>query len=509
MVSNNFYALLRHRFSSRPRKAAVQTPFDHPFSYAELDYYSSYYAQAFLELGIRTGDRIVVQIDKSPYALLLYLACLRSGLIYVPLNTAYPDPELDYFLGDAQPALFICRPHREEDAKRLAMRHSIPHIYTMDTAGLGSWATYCADAINRIDTFVETPVSVNDGAVMLYTSGTTGRPKGAVLSHGNLAANGLALQQAWGFTAQDVLLHALPIFHAHGLLVACHCVWLSGSTMILLPQFDVETVIKYIPHATVLMGVPTYYTRLLAHPDLNESLCQNMRLFISGSAPLRADTFKHFQKRTGHAILERYGMSETGMNLSNPLNGERIAGSVGMPLPGVSIRIVDEQHQEVATGVVGHLWVKGAHVFQGYWQQPAKTAESFTADGYFITGDLARREPNGYITLVGREKDVIITGGYNVYAAEVERCLEEQPGVLEAAVIGIPHTDFGETVIAFVVREANTVNTELLTEKMLIETIKTQLANYKVPKRIVFCQELPRNAMGKVQKQRLREQLIS
>lgn len=371
-------------------------------------------------------------------------------------------------------------------------------VHTLDDRGGGTLLEASGAVAPE---FPIAPCQPDDLAAILYTSGTTGRPKGAMITHGNLAANGLTLHQAWGWQPGDVLLHALPIYHAHGLFVACHCALLNGSKILFLPGFDAATVLAGLPRATVFMGVPTYYTRLLAHPGFTREICRGMRLFISGSAPLLASTFEAFQVRTGQAILERYGMTETEMNTSNPLRGDRIAGTVGLPLPGVTVRLVDDQERDVPVGAVGQLLVRGRNVFPGYWRLPEQTAQEFTADGWFKTGDLGRQDARGYITLVGRAKDLIITGGLNVYPKEVEACLDALEGVLESAVIGLPHPDFGEAVAAVVVRAPGRA---AVTEAALIDRIKGELAGFKIPKRIFFTDHLPRNAMGKVQKNVLR-----
>lgn len=502
-MNANLYALLVQRFSSKTAELAIETRDGQRYTYADLDRESARFARMLRqELGLAQGERVAVQVEKSPQALFLYLACLRAGLVYLPLNTGYPRPELEYFLRDAQVKVFVCSPPLQALANELAETCGITHIFTLDADGKGSWMDGCRDVK---PTFATVPCAADDLAALLYTSGTTGRPKGAMLSHGNLAANGLTLHRIWGWREGDVLLHALPLFHAHGLFVACHCALLNASSMLFLPKFEAADVLACLPRATVFMGVPTYYTRLLSEPGFDRECCRKLRLFISGSAPLLDQTFQAFQQRSGHAILERYGMTETGMNTSNPLVGERRAGTVGQPLNGVTARIVDEAFNEVGIDQVGRLLVKGDNVFKGYWRQTEKTAEAFTADGYFITGDLATRSGDGYITLVGRSKDLIITGGYNVYPKEVERCIDALDGVVESAVIGLPHADYGESVAAVVVRDASG---ETLTEAFLIEWLKTRLASYKVPKAIRFLDALPRNAMGKVQKNRLRDYLL-
>jgi malonyl-CoA/methylmalonyl-CoA synthetase len=383
--------------------------------------------------------------------------------------------------------------------RELARPLGLLHVYSLDADGQGTLTEACRPVDGDYDV---RDVAPDDTAVLLYTSGTTGRPKGAMLTHANLATNALALHRAWGWRPDDVLLHALPLFHIHGLFVACHCVLLNGTRMILLPKFDVAAVMQSLPRATVFMGVPTFYTRLLANQDFGRETCRHMRLFTSGSAPLLTQTFEEFRARTGHEILERYGMTETGMNTSNPLDGPRRPGTVGRPLPGVSLRIVNDSDETLPTGEVGQIQVKGANVFKGYWRQPEKTAEEFTADGYFRTGDLARLNDDGYVSIVGRAKDLIISGGLNIYPREIESYLDKIDGLLESAVIGVPHPDFGEAVIAVVVRNPEGAN---LTEAGVITALKNRIAGFKVPKRVFFVPELPRNTMGKVQKNLLRE----
>jgi malonyl-CoA/methylmalonyl-CoA synthetase len=451
-------------------------------------------------------------VDKSPEALMLYLATLRAGLVFVPLNTAYQRAELDYFLRDAAPAVFVCTPQREPELRPLAHAAGVAHVVTLGDDRSGSLLQAAA---SHADGFATAPRAAHDLAAILYTSGTTGRSKGAMLSHGNLAANALVLDEFWGFKEEreagghDVLLHALPLFHVHGLFVASHAALLAGAPMLFLPKFDARRVMQLLPRATVFMGVPTYYTRLLAEPGFDRHVCRNMRLFVSGSAPLAAETHREFHRRTGHVILERYGMSETLMLVSNPYFGiaarDRIAGTVGVPLPGVSVRVVSDDGALCAVGEIGHVQVKGPSVFRGYWRMPEKTAEEFTADGYFKTGDVGHfggtGKPDGYLTLVGRSKDLIISGGYNVYPKEVEGYIDEMDGVAESAVIGLPHPDFGEAVAAVVVGKPGAT----LREERIIAQLKEKIANYKVPKRVFVVDDLPRNAMGKVQKNVLRE----
>ena len=499
MSNNNIYSLFASRFPAARDQTFLETDDGRLYTYADLDQESARFARLLSTLGVGKGERVAVQVDKSAEALFLYLGCLRAGCIYLPLNTAYTEPEVDYFLGNAQPRMVVCRPQAREAVHELATEHEVAHVFTLDADGAGSLMDATADVPGECE---PVPCEADDVAVILYTSGTTGKPKGAMITHGNLAANGLALQQAWGFTGADILLHALPIFHIHGLFVACHCVLLAGARMIFLRRFDAARIVKLLPRSTAFMGVPTYYTRLLAEPGFDTKACANMRLFTSGSAPLLEQTFAEFRERTGHTILERYGMTETGMNASNPLDGERRPGTVGPPLPGVQLRVVDDEGRELPAGETGQLQVKGENVFKGYWQMPDKTAEEFTADGYFKTGDVARIDAEGYVSIVGRDKDVVISGGYNVYPKEIEQLIDGLDGVVESAVIGLAHPDFGEGVTAVVVREADTAQPD---EAAVISELKRVLANYKVPKRVFFVDQLPRNTMGKVQKNVLRE----
>ncbi len=499
-MNANFYSIIRERLLCSLDRPSIETASGEVYPYSELDQESARYARFFSDLGIAAGERVIVQVDKSVQGLFLYLGCLRAGLIYLPLNTAYREAELEYFLTDARPKAVVCSPATTGWLPPLARKHGVPHVFTLDGEGRGSLRDASAATAAVVTTVNSSP---DDIAAILYTSGTTGRPKGAMITHGNLAANGIALQASWGFNSDDVLLHALPIYHVHGLFVACHCALLSGARMLFLPRFDVKTVIRLLPRTTVFMGVPTYYTRLLGDPSFGRDACRNMRLFVSGSAPLLIQTFDEFRGRTGHTILERYGMTETGMNTSNPLVGPRIAGTVGKPLPGISVRIVDENGREVRSGEVGRLLVKGGNVFKGYWGMSEKTAEEFTADGYFRTGDLASIDECGYVSIVGRGKDLIITGGLNVYPKEIESYIDRVDGVVESAVIGVPHPDFGEAVVAVVVRAPGR---EDIAADAIINHLKGTIASFKTPKRVFFASELPRNAMGKVQKNILREE---
>ncbi|MFQ5983809.1 MAG: AMP-binding protein, partial [Woeseiaceae bacterium] len=432
--------------------------------------------------------------EKSPEALSVYLASLRAGFVFHPLNTAFQAKELEYFLGDAEPAVVICDPAKEATIRELAQAH----VVTLDADGQGSLIAASASASEG---FATVPSSGDDLAALLYSSGTTGISKGIMLTHGNLLSNTEALVSAWGFTEDDRLLHALPIFHVHGLFVAIGCVLLSGASMRWLAAYDAGQVIGFLPECTVMMGVPTYYTRLLGSKDFNAKKCKTIRVFISGSAPLSEETFVEFEARTGHRILERYGMTETNMNTSNPLIGVRKPGTVGPPLPGVEARITNDNGDPLPANEIGNLQVRGPNVFIGYWKMPDKTSEDFTEDGYFNTGDQGRIDHEGYVSIVGRARDMVITGGLNVYPKEVERFIDDLPGVKESAVIGVPLADFGEGVVAVVVPEDGAI----IAEDDVIQAAKQCLANYKVPKRVVLVDELPRNTMAKVQKNALRE----
>ncbi|MYK30494.1 MAG: malonyl-CoA synthase [Boseongicola sp. SB0670_bin_30] len=455
-------------------------------------------ANVLAEAGVQPGDRVAMQTEKSPEALALYLACLRAGALFLPLNTAYTTAELDYFLGDAEPRVAVCDPAAEPALRPLAEDRGIT-LLTLGGAATGTLVERAAEESGEFGTVAR---GADDLAAILYTSGTTGRSKGAMLSHGNLLSNVDALVQTWRFAATDTLLHALPIFHAHGLFVATNVLLRVGGRMIFLPKFDVDTVLSLLPRATAMMGVPTFYTRLLGDARFTRDATAHMRLFISGSAPLLAETHRAFEGRTGHRILERYGMSETTMSTSNPYDGERRAGTVGFPLPGVEARIVDPvSGAEVPQGEIGILEVHGPNVFKGYWRMPEKTADEFREDGFFVTGDMARIDADGYIAIVGRAKDLVISGGYNVYPKEVEGEIDSLDGVAESAVIGVPHPDFGEGVVAIVVREPGS---ELEAEDIKA-ALQNRLAKFKQPKAILFVGELPRNTMGKVQKNALRE----
>jgi len=499
-MSHNLFELFAERMDARGDADFIVTGDGRRYSYAQALQASARLAGTLASLGVEPGDRIAVQVDKSPEAILLYLACLRMGGAYLPLNTGYTSAEIAYFLGDAEPALFVCRPAAADEAQRVATETGCPRVMTLGTDGEGSLMEVAEQAEPR--QAIE-PRAETDLAAILYTSGTTGRSKGAMLTHANLASNARALVEAWRFDANDRLIHALPIFHTHGLFVACNTVLMAGAAMLFLPKFDIDAILEEIARGTALMGVPTYYTRLLDDERLTPELAKNMRLFTSGSAPLTADTHTEFERRTGHAILERYGMTETGMNTSNPYDGDRIAGTVGLPLPGVEVQVIDrETGAPLPTGETGMLKVRGPNVFIGYWRMPEKTAEELGEDGFFITGDLAKIDDSGYVQIVGRDKDLVISGGFNVYPKEVEQEIDAMDAVVESAVIGVPHPDLGECVTAVVVLRSGAT----LDEKQVIAALTGRLARYKQPKRVFFVDELPRNTMGKVQKNQLREQ---
>jgi len=500
-MTASLYALIYQKFPANDAAPLLETAEGQTLSYRQVHERTGRYASFLTGLGLEKGDRVAVQVEKSPEALLLYLACLRGGFVFLPMNTAYRDDEVDFLIGNAEPKAFVCRPEFEASARTIADGHGVPHVYTLGTHGEGSF-TREASAASQDFPIVE--CAPDDLAAMLYTSGTTGKPKGAMLTHRNLASNGKALVEAWRFTSDDVLLHALPIFHAHGLFVACHCVLLSGARMIWLPKFDPDRIIELLPRATAFMGVPTFYTRLLAHDGFTKDVCRHMRLFTSGSAPMLAETHAQFTERTGHAILERYGMTETGMNTGNPYDAERRPGTVGFPFPGVEVRVVGEDGlTPLKPGQTGDIQVRGPNVMKGYWRLPEKTKEEFTADGWFKTGDVGMIDSDGYLHIVGRAKDMIISGGYNVYPKEIEGVIDDIPGIGESAVVGVPHPDFGEVGVAVVTRDAAGPETS---EEAVIAHLKEHLANYKVPKRVFFVDALPRNTMGKVQKNLLRDE---
>ena len=494
----NLYTHFNRQFSAHAGKELLCTSDGRSYSYGDVDEGSARLARFLIDLGVSPGDRVSVQVEKSPEMLMLYLACLRAGLIFHPLNMAYTPGELEYFLTNAEPAVVVCDPANEAAIKQIADTAGTRYIFTLDGDGAGSLTARSAESPADSPIVVR---SADDLAALLYSSGTTGVPKGIMLTHANLLRNTEALVEAWGFTDRDRLLHALPIFHVHGLFVAIGCVLLSGASMRWLPAYNPRKVVQFLPECSVLMGVPTYYTRLLAMESFTAETAGNVRLFVSGSAPLLEETFVEFESRTGHRILERYGMTETNMNTSNPLEGERRPGTVGPPLPGVEVRITDDNGNTLPAGEIGNLQVKGPNVFIGYWKMPDKTAEDFTPDGFFNTGDKGRIDEDGYVSIVGRAKDMVITGGLNVYPKEIELFIDDLPEVRESAVIGVPHADFGEGVVAVVVPES----IGDVSESDIIQACRKDLANFKVPKRVVFVDELPRNTMAKVQKNVLRE----
>ncbi|MCC6869180.1 MAG: malonyl-CoA synthase, partial [Burkholderiales bacterium] len=494
-MNANLYSLFERHFPGDEHPFIV-VPNGPVIHYGEIARMSARIAHALVAAGCRPGDRVAAQLPKHWQVIALYLACLRAGLVYLPLNTGYQRAELGYFFGDAKPRVVLCN---EANLGVVAVLDKDATVLTQDEL---------VDRASAMPAEFATVASAPDDlAAVLYTSGTTGRSKGAMITHRNLASNALALVESWAFTRGDVLLHALPIYHVHGLFVATHCVVLAGARMLWLPKFDAREVLSLLPRATVMMGVPTFYTRLLAEADLTRERVRGIRAFISGSAPLLAETFDEFHGRTGHAILERYGMTETGMITSNPLDGARVGGTVGRPLPGIDVRVVGDDGEVCGAGVIGSVQVRGPNVFAGYWRMPEKTREEFAADGWFRTGDLGEwvgdGPARGYLRLVGRAKDLIISGGLNVYPKEIEERLDQLEGVEESAVVGMPDPDFGEAVAAVIVGKPG----HTLTEASVIAALRGEIAHFKVPKRVIFEDALPRNAMGKVQKAALREKL--
>ncbi|MCK1716539.1 malonyl-CoA synthase [Bradyrhizobium sp. 141] len=471
-------------------------------SYADLTALSGRFANFLSRNGIGPDHRVAAKVEKSVEAVALYLATLRAGAVYLPLNTAYTPTETEYFIRDAQPTLIVCDPREEAELRSIAAKAG-GRVETLDHHGKGSLADAAASFPAGFDTV---PRGADDLAAILYTSGTTGRSKGAMLTHGNLASNALTLVDKWRYSRKDVLIHALPIYHVHGLFVACNVTFAARGRILFMQKFDVERILATMARSTVLMGVPTFYVRLLESANLNERTTGNMRLFVAGSAPLLAETHRAWKARTGHAILERYGMTETGMIASNPYEGARIAGSVGRPLPAVEVRVADPETGAILpVGDVGMIEVKGPNVFAGYWNMPDKTAAEFRSDGFFITGDLGKLDADGYLHIVGRGKDLIITGGFNVYPKEIETEIDAIPGVSESAVVGVPHADFGEGVTAAVVRSPDSS----VDERAILDALAGRLAKFKQPKRIIFVETLPRNTMGKVQKNLLRERFAA
>jgi len=507
--NHNLYAALRAAFPADLDAVAVETDNGLYYSWRDLDRASAMLANLLVSLGLADGARIAVQVEKSVEAMLLYLATLRAGFVFLPLNTAYQSAEIEYFIGNAEPSVVVCTTRNFGWVSKLAFKAGTRHVFTLDDDRTGSLLQRAGQCPDR---HAVAHRQADDLGVIIYTSGTTGRSKGAMLSHGNMLCNAQVLKDYWGWRSAaqggDVLIHALPIFHVHGLFVAIHGALLNGSKMIWLSRFDPKVALQAMQRATVFMGVPTLYVRLLAEPGLSREATQGMRLFISGSAPMLIETFDAWRQRTGHTILERYGMSETVMLTSNPYfpeMGERRGGTVGFALPGVSLRISDDAGRGVAVGQIGGIEVKGPNVFAGYWRMPEKTREEFTTDGFFKTGDVGRIDSDGYVTIVGRSKDLIISGGYNVYPAEIEAVINTLPGVFESAVVGVPDVDFGEVGVAVVIAKPG----ERVEAANIVAALKTMLANFKVPKRCYVVQELPRNAMGKVQKNLLRSQYAS
>jgi malonyl-CoA/methylmalonyl-CoA synthetase len=498
-MTNHFFQKIRDAMSGRESRTFLETPSGVSWTYADVAALSARYASALVELGLEAGDRVAVQVEKSPEALMLYLGAIRAGAVFLPLNPAYTNAELDYFLGDAEPTILICDPARRAGLAPVAARAKVRSLETLGPDGQGSLRDR-SDA--SAPHFKDAPRGPDDLAAILYTSGTTGRSKGAMLTHGNLATNAEVLATLWRFSQADVLLHALPIYHTHGLFVAVNTLLLSGGNILFLPKFDSTQCLALMPLATTMMGVPTFYTRLLRHENLSRESTAHMRLFISGSAPLLEETHRAWFERTGHIILERYGMTETNMTTSNPYDGERKAGTVGFPLPGVSLRIAEPETGAIlGQAETGVIEVKGPNVFKGYWRNPEKTAAEFRSDGFFITDDLGKIDESGYVHILGRAKDLIISGGFNVYPKEVEAEIDALDGVIESAVIGLPHGDFGEGVAAIVVPAPGAS----LEEQSVQDALATRLAKFKLPKRVIFVDDLPRNAMGKVQKNLLRE----
>ena len=497
-MNANLYALVESHVQDGSEQPCLLVPGGRVVHYGELLDESARIANALVAAGCERGDRVAVQTDKHWQVLALYLGCLRAGLVYLPLNTGYQKAELAHFFGDATPRVVVCRP---ETLGTVATLAGDATVLTQDASG-GEIGDRARGQPASFETVISQP---DDLAAIVYTSGTTGRSKGAMLTHRNLASNATALVQGWGFTRGDVLLHALPVYHVHGLFVAVHCALLSGARMLWMPRFDAREVVQALPAATVMMGVPTFYARLLAEPSFTRDACRNIRLFVSGSAPLLPETFEAFRIRSGQAILERYGMTETGMIASNPLDGKRVAGTVGLPLPGISVRVVDDAGTPCAPGTTGGVEVRGPNVFAGYWRMPEKTREEFSADGWFRTGDMGEwvgaGAGKGYLRLVGRSKDMIISGGLNVYPKEIEERIDALPGVAESAVVGVADPDFGEAVTAVVVARPGHV----LDERTIIDALNDRIARFKVPKRVHIVAELPRNAMGKVQKNLLRQ----
>lgn len=506
MPNANLFVRLRACFPRDLDSIAVETESGLHYSWRDIDRATAMIANLLSSLDLPSGSRVAVQVEKSVEGMLLYLATLRAGYIFIPLNTAYQSSEIEYFIRDAGPAVIVCSPENYDWIASIARKADNPLIFTLGTDRTG---TLLSESTKQNDRYQSPESKPDDIAAILYTSGTTGRSKGAMLTHENMYSNAKVLQRYWHWKKGDVLIHALPIFHVHGLFVAIHGALINGSKMIWFGKFDPKKVIESLPRATIFMGVPTLYVRMLAEASLTRAACRKMRLFISGSAPLLIETFNQWKERTAHTILERYGMSETVMLTSNPYTAdprfkdqnERRGGTVGFPLPGVDVRVCDDQDNPLGIDAIGGIQVRGPNVFKGYWNMPEKTAQEFTADGFFRTGDVGKIDPRGYITIVGRSKDLIISGGYNVYPAEIEGVINEMNGVVESAVVGVPHADFGEVGVAVIIVEKNTSPTG----EQIIAALKSKLANFKIPKKCFIVDELPRNTMGKVQKNILRE----
>jgi malonyl-CoA/methylmalonyl-CoA synthetase len=501
-ANENLFAALRAAFPADLDQPAVETDDELVYSWRDIDRATAMIANLLGSLGLPDGSRIAVQVEKSVEAMMLYLATLRAGYVFLPLNTAYQSAEIEYFIGNAEPAVVVCSPKNFGWVSKLAFQAGTQNVFTLGDDRTGTLLERAAVHSDRHEAAVR---AADDLAAILYTSGTTGRSKGAMLTHGNMLSNARVLKDYWGWQDGDVLIHALPIFHVHGLFVAIHGALINGSRMLWMAKFDPRRAIAWMPRATVFMGVPTLYVRMLAEPSLTRAQAAHMRLFIAGSAPLLPETFNAWRERTGQTILERYGMSETVMLTSNPYDakqGERRAGTVGFPLPGVDLRIVGDDGRQLPTGEIGGIQVRGPNVFKGYWRMPEKTREEFTDDGWFKTGDVGKIDERGYVHIVGRSKDLIISGGYNVYPAEIEGFINELPGVAESALVGVPHPDFGEVGVAVVIPKAGAG----LEPEAIVATLKAKLANFKIPKRCFVVDELPRNTMGKVQKNLLREQ---
>ncbi|PKO70326.1 MAG: malonyl-CoA synthase [Betaproteobacteria bacterium HGW-Betaproteobacteria-16] len=510
MSNHNLFVALRKAFPTDLDATAVETVGGSAsslhYSWRDIDQATAMMANLLASLDLPRGARIAVQVEKSVEALILYLATLRAGYVFLPLNTAYRSAEIEYFIGNAEPSVVVCSPANFGWVSKIAFNAGTRHVFTLDDERQGS---LLQRASHHSTEHTPAVCAADDLAVIIYTSGTTGRSKGAMLTHGNVLSNAQVLREYWCWQPDDVLIHALPIFHVHGLFVAIHGALINGSPMLWLNKFDPAEVVALLPRATVFMGVPTLYVRMLSEPALTRAQAAHMRLFVSGSAPLLIETFRAWQERTGHTILERYGMSETVMLTSNPCGpdarhagqSERRGGTVGFPLPGVTLKVAGDAGQPLPAGEIGSIQVKGPNVFKGYWRMPEKTAEEFTVDGFFKTGDVGRVDERGYVTIVGRSKDLIISGGYNVYPAEIEACINDMPGVAESAVVGVPHPDFGEVGVALVTVKPGAQ----LEGAAIIASLKTQLANFKIPKHCSVVPELPRNTMGKVQKNLLRD----